>query len=259
MIPCGPIRSSGRFDKGCSFSLLGNGAASPPWRTALAVHPEDPELIFFSAGNKVNRLVRSATTWRAVYAGGDLHDDVHELMFDPQGNICSLRRTAACTPQPIAGKHGPKLPKAFQWRNAGMWPLLRHFLVYFRVCRTVVPFCTGPIRSVAPGSLCVVVTVWGVEFDAENDSPAYHADGNNTIVGDPGMVASTGIPARQRFRPGYYLTALAAHPVYPDLVLSGFHDLFISRDEGRSWTRHQGRFRAGSRSDHDRRCLGAFG
>lgn len=229
------------LDKGCSFSLLGNGAASPPWRTALAVHPEDPELIFFSAGNKVNRLVRSATTWRAVYAGGDLHDDVHELMFDPQGKYLLASTDGGLYATTDSGKTWSKASESVSM--AECWDVAIAPDTSLRVLSGLQDCGTVLYRSDTLGGAWFIVRGgdgMGVEFDAENDSLAYHTDGNNTIVGrsgNGGINWNTCTPKGSGR--GYYLTALAAHPVYPDLVLSGFHDLFISRDEGRSWTRHR--------------------
>lgn len=69
-----------------SFVKVCSGASSPEWRTALSVDAGNPQLIYFSAGNKVNRFEQVGASWRTVMAGNGLHDDVHELIPDPVGN-----------------------------------------------------------------------------------------------------------------------------------------------------------------------------
>jgi photosystem II stability/assembly factor-like uncharacterized protein len=64
--------------KGISRKIAG-GITSPEWRSALAVDRNDPDMVYFTAGNKVNRMERTDSVWRPVFAGVGLHDDVHEL------------------------------------------------------------------------------------------------------------------------------------------------------------------------------------
>lgn len=228
-------------DRGCSFSLLGTGSASPPWRTAMAVHPNNPELVFFSAGNKVNRFVRSGTAWRATYAGGDLHDDVHELTFDPSGKYLLASTDGGLYASADTGKswtrasEGVAMAECWDVAVAPDTPL--SVLSGLQDCGTVL------YRDDTLGGAWFIVRGgdgMGVEFDLVDDRVAYHADGNNTVTGrsEDGGMSWINCNPKGSGR-GYYLTALTAHPVYQDLLITGFHDLFISRDRGRNWSRHR--------------------
>ena len=71
-------------DDAVQFTKIVSAQSSPEWRTAMVVAPGNAELVFFSAGNKVNRLYKKNEEWRQEYTGGFIHDDVHELTCPPR-------------------------------------------------------------------------------------------------------------------------------------------------------------------------------
>ena len=66
-----------------SLRKVCSATASPEWRSAFTIDQFNPSLIYFTAGNRINRFEQKDKSWRTVPVGTGYHDDVHELLADP--------------------------------------------------------------------------------------------------------------------------------------------------------------------------------
>lgn len=236
----------GRSDKRSS------GTASPEWRTALAVDQSDPDLVYFTAGNKVNRFLRTDSVWRPVYAGAGLHDDVHELTSSPSGGSMFASTDGGPALTTDQGKTWKLmydgLAIAQCWGVAiragqGMITLMAGL----QDCGTIKSSFPETFLDSAPQETNSIgpIPSWEIVRGGDGMKPLITGlsgktyittDGNNNLnyrwdesIGKWRMM---NLPAG---RPAEYQRPFVADPLDSATYYTGYDDVFRSRDGGNSW------------------------
>ncbi len=221
------------------FRKVASGAGSPPWRTALAVDSRNPSLIYYSAGNKVNRFEQVGTAWRSVYAGSGLHDDVHDLTPDPQGGMLYASTDGGLACSTDSGK---------TWRFLYRGLNVTEYWGLAAASRGDSLFILGGTQDagtqVFRGSLnsgeFQCSTIRGGDgmkpwISAVRPDTWITTDGNNNLnyrTADAGrswklLAVPRGLTA-EYVRP--FVGTSDGH-----LLMTGYKDLYVSRDEGSTW------------------------
>src|SRR6185295_16422947 len=76
-----------------------------------------------------------------------------------------------------------------------------------------------------------------VAFDPRNDSVMYYNDGNNNILSRSGNGGRKWKFISPRGEVGAYTKPFLIDPKNPDILYTGFHDVFQSTDKGNSWAK----------------------
>lgn len=223
-----------------SLHKVCSGAASPTWRTTLAVDATNPGLIYFSAGNKVNRFEQSGASWRTVAAGIGLHDDLHDLTADPTGGRIYASTDGGLS---VSTDSGKSWLECYSGLNvAECWGIAVSSV------KDVVTILAGLQDA---GTIMTRFQVgdnsanWTIVRGGDGMKPAvsvsstsllYSNDGNNNLMyrsQDGGATwKQLAIP---RGLPAEYLRPLAVDAHRPNRLLTGYNDLFYSNDSGNSW------------------------
>lgn len=225
-------------DHGEHFATSASAPASPEWRTALAASPADASLIFFSSGNKVNRFVYDGNTWKYKYTGAGVHDDIHDLTFDPEGKKIFASSDGGLYVSSDSGS---------SWNFSGEG-------INSAECWSISMTRSGPLKIISGlqdcGTIIYYDTLSGankwkitrggdgmaVAFDPNDTKIVYANDGNNNILSrsDDGGITWSGNLAASRGHAAY-LRPFCIDPNRPEVIYSGYHDLFRSYDRGESW------------------------
>ncbi len=227
------------IDAGNSFIKIVSALSSPEWRTAMTVDPQNKDLVFFSAGNRVHRLFKVGVGWKQEYTGGFIHDDVHDLSFPGYDN--SL----------FAGTDGG----VFSSKDSGKtWKDLNDGLNVAE-CWSVAVSQTGPIYVLSGLQDCGTIlyksypdsskgwwTVRGGDgmasaFDHEDEQLLYANDGNNLLIArsiDGGMSWSRNL-LPTRLEKSVYQRPFIIDPARKGVIFTGMQNVYKSIDYGDTW------------------------
>ncbi len=229
------------LDGGEKFEKIVSAQASPEWRSAIVVDPDNPEMIYFSAGNTVHRLYRKNNGWRQEYTGGFIHDDVHDLAFPPLSKKLYASTDGGLYASVDSGK---------------TWLDMRQGLNVAE-CWSVAVSQSGPVSVLAGLQDCGTILYrtspdsskgwWivrggdgmAVAFDYQDEYILYANDGNNQLMSrsiDGGFSWSKNLlPTRKEG--ALYQRPFIIDPARPGVIYTGMHDVYKSLDHGDNWQR----------------------
>lgn len=221
------------------FELVCSTAESPEWRTALAVHPFNSNLVFLSSGNKVHRLVQELGIWKSKFSGGGIHDDVHDLTFDPTGEWIYASTDGGLYASRDSGNTWENRSKGLNvaecWGVAVAESDTLHILAGLQDCGTIL---YNDIQSENPG--------WYIVRGGDGMQPWIHPlqadyfvanDGNNNLISsspDGGKNWNTNLSPTRTQR-GMYVRPFVVCPRRSHVWYTGYHDLFTTVNYGKDW------------------------
>lgn len=227
-------------NSGLTFKKRLSVPASPEWRTALAVHPGNPDLVFFSAGNRVNKLVSYKGLWNYKNAGDGLHDDVHELTFDPTGKTLYASTDGGLYASSDEGENWRQISRGLN--IAECWSVSVSQQKPYRILAGMQDCGTQQFRPSDDS-----ISGWymvrggdGMEALIDPDFPRcqYSNDGNNNLTSrseDGGITWSRNLAASRKEK-AQYLRPFIRDPQQKNVLYTGYSSLFKSKDKGESWT-----------------------
>ena len=226
-------------NSGVSFKKRLSLPASPEWRTALAADPLNADEVYFTAGNRVNKLISYAGKWNYKNAGNGLHDDVHDLNFDPEGKTLYASTDGGLYKTRDGGENWTRISKGLNiaecWSVAVSQKKPYRVLVGMQDCGTLQ---YRPIGDSLNGWFQVRGGD-GMEaaFDPIDPKIQYSNDGNNNLLSrseDGGVTWSRNLAASRK-QQGNYLRPFLIDPVHPNVLYTAYHDVFKSTDRGETW------------------------
>ncbi|REJ81179.1 MAG: hypothetical protein DWQ39_08920 [Bacteroidetes bacterium] len=226
-------------NSGESFRSIARTQASPHWRTAIAVSHKDPGLIFFSGGNKVYKLKKENGQWKQSFSGGSIHDDVHDLTFDPKGNRIYASTDGGIYSSEDEGRTwldestGLNIAECWSVGVSQSGPLI--VASGLQDCGTIIRFPEDD--SLRGWWITRGGDGMAVEFDPYDNRLIYANDGNNNIVSrseDRAQTWSRNL-APTREQKAMYRRPFVRHEKYSGLIFTAYHDVFKSSDKGDSW------------------------
>lgn len=226
-------------NEGAFFEKIASVVPSPPWRTALVVDPSNPDLLYYSAGNRICSLTRTPKGWVTGNAGAGVHDDIHDLTFSPDGNTLYASSDGGLYASEDHGR---------TWKNqsAGL---------NIAECWSVSVAQSGPLTVLSGFQDCGTQQLrvhgdsldgWnivrggdGMECAIDRKKPAfqYATDGNNNLIArseDGGITWSRNL-APTRTQSGQYLRPFLLQPKNTSTVYTAYQDVFRSVNQGESW------------------------
>jgi len=226
-------------DDGGTFHKIISAQSSPEWRTAMVVDPNNHELVYFTAGNKVHRLYRYNKTWRQEYTGGFIHDDVHDLNFFKGDKTLFASTDGGLFGSTDSGK---------SWLdfNAGL---------NIAECWSIAVSQTGPVTLLSGLQDCGTILYksspdslrgwWIVRggdgmaaaFDYQNEFIMYANDGNNSLISrsiDGGSSWSRNL-LPTRAESALYQRPFVIDPVHQGIIYTGLENVYKSIDFGDNW------------------------
>ncbi|HRH66709.1 MAG TPA: hypothetical protein PLU53_10470 [Bacteroidia bacterium] len=225
---------------GKSFKKIMSVPGSPEWRTALAADPLDEGRVYFSAGNRVNKLLSYKGNWNYKNAGNGLHDDVHDLTCDPSGRFLFASTDGGLYVTADEGENWKQISKGLN--VAECWSVAVSQQKPYRVLAGMQDCGTQQYRPQGdslPG-WHMVRGGDGMEcaIDPLNPKVQYSNDGNNNLTArseDGGITWSRNIAASRREK-AHYLRPFLLDPVHPDVLYTGYHNVYKSRNSGEVWS-----------------------
>lgn len=226
---------------GTLFTKVCSGNASPEWRTALAVDQFNPDLIYFSAGNKVNRFEKAGASWRAAYAGGAIHDDLHDLAAHPSRQAVYASTDGGLYVSQDSGRTWKDLSKNLNVAEA--WGIAVSQQSDEYGLRLLVG--TQDCGTILFDTLSGMAQPWKIVRGGDGMKPAihpvrrdvfYHTDGNsnlNSRSADAGASwKSLNVPRGQK---AAYVRPFLMDPTNPDVLYTGYSSIYRSADSGMTW------------------------
>ncbi|MFM2207875.1 MAG: hypothetical protein RL213_1850 [Bacteroidota bacterium] len=235
-----------------TLRLAATGPASPEWRTALAVEHADGDMIYFSAGNKVNRFQKNGQSRSAVFAGAGLHDDVHELTASPDEKCVYASTDGGLGVTTDGGKSWKLL---YDGLNVSECWGVAMCADTQRLCILAGLQDAGTIQLEFPAAEILKSSngdpsspgafKWEIVRGGDGMKPAIHplssglkytTDGNNNLNFRWDRVTNSWQPLRlPAGRQAEYLRPFVTDPMDTAILYTGYDDLFRSSDGGRSW------------------------
>jgi photosystem II stability/assembly factor-like uncharacterized protein len=226
-------------DNGDHFERIVSAHASPEWRTAIAVDPVNPELVFFSAGNRVHRLFRNQGVWKQEYTGGFIHDDVHDLTFPGKESVLYASTDGGIHSSRDSGKTWKDLSRGLNiaecWSVSVSQTGPPGILAGLQDCGTI-------LNRIFPDSSAGWWIVRGGDgmataFDHQDEYIMYANDGNNRLLSrsiDGGLSWSRNL-LPNRNENALYQRPFLSDPERQGVIYTGMRDVYKSIDFGDTW------------------------
>ncbi|MBK9540883.1 MAG: hypothetical protein IPO49_01065 [Bacteroidetes bacterium] len=227
-------------NSGISFKKKCAVPSSPEWRTTLCADPVNAQQLYFSAGNRVNKLFLTDGKWSYKNAGDGLHDDLHDLNFDPAGNKLYASTDGGLYTTTDGGTFW--LQESRGLNIAECWNVAVSKEKPYRILVGMQDCGTQQFRP-SEDSLSGWFMVRGGDgmecaIDPLNPKIMYANDGNNNLTArseDGGITWSRNLAA-SRMERGNYLRPFQLDPANPHVLYTGYHNVFRSKNQGETWT-----------------------